>query len=736
MDDEALVRGEARFTGDLVQADALTLVFVTASAARARVRVGTDAARTMPGVVQVLTAADLDLEPIHEIAAIPERFAQPPLAHDVVRFVGEYVAAVVADREAAAIDAAELVVVEYEPDLDAAGSEGHTIALSWDRPAEADAFAGADITVHTELTIPRVAVTPLEGRAALAVPSKDGGLTLWLSTQSPHWSRVQMARTLRIPVERLRVIAPRVGGGFGGKANGGIAAYAVVAAAARRLGRPVRFVEHRTDNLVTMQGRGLHLRAALHARRDGTIVGLEVDEECDAGAYPTTGAVEPGKTELMACGPYRVPAVRFSARSVRTDRAPTGAYRGPGRSEATAVLERLLDALARATGLDPVEVRRRNLVTSAELPVVTATGAEVADADPPRVLGALVDAADLDGWRDEQAARRRRADRRVLGIGVATALDSTAWFARTEGAAVTVTRTGTVRVDCGTAGAGQAHARAFATIVTDVLPVAPERVVVVEGDTATLDDSGGSSGSRSLQLAGSAIRLSAESVWERARSVAAELLEADAEDVIVDGTRAIVRGVPARGVTLAAIAAHAAKRPEADGLDARCTFEQPGATHTSTAHLSVVEVDLDTGAVDLVNHSSVTDCGRVVDPVSARGQVVGATAQAMGQVLFEEFVYDDADQPRTATLADYLVPSAAELPAIDAHFVTSPSAMNPLGARGVGEVGMVGGPAAIHAAVLDALAPFGVEHVDLPCTPERVWRALRDAHSPMAGTTH
>src|SRR4051794_23917274 len=729
MRDETVVRGEAHFAADLVQAGTLSLVFVRSTVARAGIHVDVDAARAAPGVAGVFVAEDLDLEPIHEIAAIPEPFAQPPLVTHDVRYVGEYLAAVVAETEAAAVDASELVIVEYESTEQRDQWDDDHDALRWERAAPLDAFTGAEVVVRAEVAMPRLAVAPLEGRAALAVPSHDGRLTLWLSTQSPHWSRVQMARTLRMPVEHIRVVGPHVGGGFGGKANGGVAAYAVVAAAARRLQRAVRFVEHRTDNLVTMQGRGVQLRGVLHARADGTIVGLEIEELCDGGAYPTTGALEPGKTELMACGPYRVPAVRFSGRTTRTARTPTGAYRGPGRSEATAILERLLDALARATGLHPTEVRRRNLVTAAELPLVTASGAEVADADGPRVLDALLDTVDVAAWRAQQKARRHVNDHRVLGIGLATALDSTAWFARTEPATVAVTRTGSVRVDCGTASAGQAHARAFATIVSEVLPVDPERVVVVAGDTARLDESGGSSGSRSVQLAGSAIRLASQQVWESLRAVAADLLEAAPDDVVVDGARVVVRGVPARGVTLAAIAKHHADHADATTLDANCVFHQPGATHTSSAHVSLVEVDLETGSVAVVRHASVTDCGRVVDPVGARGQVVGATAQAIGQVLFEEIVYDDADQPRTATLADYLVPSAAEVPAIDARFVESPTAVNPLGARGVGEVGMIGAPAAIHAAVLDALAPFGVDHVGLPCTPERVWRALRDARA-------
>ena len=416
---------------------------------------------------------------------------------------------------------------------------------------------------------------------------------MYASTQAPHWSRVQLARSLGLPPDCLRVVTPHVGGAFGGKAVGGVAPYVVACAAARRLGRPVRFVEPRGLNLATMQGRGLSLQIALHARRNGTIVGLEIEELCDAGAYPSTGSVEPGKTQLMACGPYRVPAVGFRARSVRTDRASTGAYRGPGRAEAAAALERALDLLARELELDPAEVRRRNLLTPTELPATSASGAHYDDGDLPALLAQLLDRAEYARWREEQRTRRAASAVRVLGIGLATVLDSTAWFERQETACVRVLADGRVRVLAGTASAGQLHARAYAAIVAETLPVFVDEVEVVEGDTDIVEGSAGTSGSRSLQLAGSAVHGAAVDVLEQARQRAADLLEAAVDDVVVDGRAFVVRGAPARGITLAELAA----RDPRPALDARCVFDQEDATYTRAAHLSVVEVDVETGAV-------------------------------------------------------------------------------------------------------------------------------------------
>jgi len=736
------IRGAGAYTADL-ETDALRLRFVTSPHAHARI-VGIDVtgALTHPGVVAVFTAATLPTVPIHEIPMIPTGFAQPALATDVVRFVGEYVAAVVAETDAAAVDAAELVVVDYAPLPVAADpraalapgaptlfpDHGTNVALAWDHDTPLDAaerLVTALVRVDATVSLPRVAVAPMEGRAALAVPGPDDTLTLWLSTQSPHWSRTQIARSLALAPARIRVITPLVGGGFGGKANGGVAAYVATAAAARALCHPVRFVEERADNLITMHGRGLHLSGTLRATVDGAIVDLTVDETCDAGGYPGTGAVEPGKTALMACGPYRVPAVRFHGRSVATNGSPTGAYRGPGRSEAALLLEVLLDGLAHTLGLDPVEVRRRNLLRPEEVPATTVTGATYDAIDAPAVLDALLDAVDYPAARAEQARRNATAPRIARGIGISTVIDSTAWFARQEPARVFVDATGAVHVVCGTASAGQLHGRAYATLVAEVLPVDPDDVVVLEGDTDAIHESGGTSGSRSLQLAGAAVHAAAEAVWSAVRDLAADLLEAAADDVVVAGRTIAVRGVPARAVTLREVAAHAAAHDRA--LDAHCTVDQPEATFTVAAHCAVVDVDLATGAVTPVRHVAVTDCGTVIDLPSAAGQVVGATVQGIAQALYEECVADEQGNPRTASLAEYAMPSAAEVPPIEATFVTTPSPANALGARGVGEVGMVAAPPAVYGAVLDALRPYGVERIDLPCTPERVWRALRDA---------
>ena len=747
MPTEALVRGAAAFVGDLPPADALYLAFVRSPFAHARIqRIDVTGAVSSPGAVAAFTAADLPMLPIHEIHIIPEVFAQPPLADGVVRFVGEAVVAVVAETSAAAADALEAVVVEYEP-LPAVtdpfsatepgapvlfAEHGSNVVLEWRSAAPDGALDGADVVVRATVPIPRLAVSPMEGRAVLAAPGPDGRITVWLSTQSPHWSRIQLARSVGMALDELRAIAPQVGGGFGGKAVGGVAEHVVAVAAARRLGRAVRFVEDRTANLSTMQGRGVHLDVELHATRDGVVRALRVDDVCDAGAYPTTGSVEPGKTDLMAYGPYRLDAVDFTARSVTTNLAPTGAYRGPGRSEAAAALEVALDALARELDLDPVDLRRRNLLRADDLPHATPSGAHYDGGDYVALLDGAVARADYPSLRAEQRRRREAGGPLALGIGVSTVIDSTAWFAREETATVRVEPDGSVVVHAGTASAGQDHAQSFVDLVTAVLPVAPADIVVVEGDTDVVVGGAGTSGSRSLQLAGTAVHLAAERVREQACLLTAHLLEAAAEDIVVESDRFVVRGVPARGFTLAELADRAGGAgPWPDGvepeLDARCVFEQSAPTYPAAAHVAVVEVDVETGGVRVVRYVAATDCGRVIDPPSATGQVTGAIVQGIGQALYESFSYDDAGNPLGATLADYLVPSAAELPSLEVGFRETPTDRNPLGARGVGEIGMVAASPAVRAAVVDALAHLGVRRVDLPCTPERVWRAIADA---------
>ncbi|HEX7094515.1 MAG TPA: xanthine dehydrogenase family protein molybdopterin-binding subunit [Acidimicrobiales bacterium] len=737
---DGLLDGRARFAADVPVDRPLHLHFVRSPYAHARITsVHVDAATSMPGVVAVFTAADLDLVPIWEIHLIPDTFGQPPLACDVVRHVGERVVAIVAESLAAAIDASEAVVVEYEPRFPIAAPEraldapplfdAHpdNVALRWNLDAGSIDESPDDVVVHGIVEMPRVAVAPMEPLSVLAVPSPGGRLTLHASTQSPHHTRIQTARSLRMDPADVRVVVPYVGGAFGGKALGGIADYVVAAAAARALGRPVRYTEQRSANLTTMHGRGVRLEYTVRADADGRIRLVDVDELCDAGAYPQTNAVEPGKTQMMLCGPYRVPAVRFRARSVLTNRAPSGAYRGPGRSEATAALEQALDAVAQRIGLDPVEVRRRNLLRRDELPLETITGAHYDEVDHHAVLDALLAHARYDDWRAEQ--RRRRAEHHPwqLGVGLATVVDSTAWFARTETGRVAIDRDGTVRVHTATASAGHQHAVAFARIVRDVLPVGAARIEVVEGDTAEMDGNG-TSGSRSLQLTGSVVRRASEVLLARLREHAADLLEAAPTDIVPSGDRFVVRGTPTRGATFVEVVRHAHERGGEKALDARCVFEQETPTYPAAAHLSVVEVDVSSGAVRLLRHVAVTDCGVVVDEPSAHGQVVGACAQGISQVLFEAVSYDEAVTPTNASFAEYLVPSAPDMSSIEANFVqTATVTANPLGAKGVGEIGMVAAPAATWNAVVDALRPFGVTRIDIPCTPERIWRALQMA---------
>lgn len=742
-----LVDGRARFAADLPVDGVLHVVAVRASVAHARLtKVEVAAARAMPGVVAVLTAADLDVVPVWEIHSIDERLGQPVLVDDRVRYVGERIAAVVADTLAHAQDAAELVEVGYEPlpvvagapDAVAPGAPAlhdwcpDNVALTYRTDPPGPLPDGA-CTVSGEVVMPRLAVAPMETLSIVAVPAADGTLLLHPATQSPHGTRVQVARSLGIPYTDVRVVVPNVGGGFGGKAVGGIVDYVLCAAVARLLGRPVRFVEARTDNLVTMHGRGMHMQWTAHADAEGRVLAIDVRQLADCGAYATTNAVEPGKTQLMACGPYRIDTVRFDGRSVLTNLAPSGAYRGPGRSEAAAVLEDAMDALARVLHVDPVEIRRRNLRRPEEIGTVSPTGTRYDGTDIAAMLERVVDLADYDAQRAEQAERRARRDRVQLGIGVATVVDSSAWFARDETLSVSIDEHGRVHVRAITSSAGQEHAAAYAAVITSLLPVHADDVIVREGDTDGFHAGFGSSGSRTAQLAGSAVHGASTVLLARLRALAAHVLEAATDDIeTVHGPARgfAVRGVPARTVTVAELAALAhGGGTLPDGLDASldapCTFQQEHATYPSVACVAVVEVDTETGAVRVRSHRSVSDCGRVLDPPSARGQVLGADVQAIGQVLFEELAYDELGTPRNASLAEYLVPSAAELPAEhDTEFTDLPTPMNPIGAKGVGELGMVGTPAAVRGAVLDALAPFGVTTIALPCTPERVWRAI------------
>src|SRR5581483_6990445 len=495
-----------------------------------------------------------------------------------------------------------------------------------------------------------------------------------------------------------------------------------------RLGRPVKWVETRSENLVAMpHGRGQRQWVELGLRRDGTIVGLRCRIIGDGGAYAGFGGALAGwTTKLMAQGPYRIPRIGCDVATVATNTTPMGAFRGAGRPEATAFLERILDMAAAELGLDTAEIRRRNFLAPDDFPVETVMGATYDSGDYGAALSEALRRAGYDALRAEQAERRRRGDPRLLGIGMAAYVEVTAGGNSAEWGSVEVHTDGTVTVKVGTSAHGQGHATAHAMLVADRLGVPLEAVRFVQSDTAVVPTGGGTGGSRSLQLGGSAVAGAAEAVLERGRMLAARLLEAAESDIVVtaDG-RLGVAGVPARALSWAELAVAGEK--QGAPLLAEQDFTQAGATFPFGAHVAVVEVDSETGLVTPIRHVAVDDCGRVLNPLLVAGQQHGGIAQGIGQALWEAVAYDADGNPLTATLADYGMPSAAELPPFEAAGTETPTPLNPLGAKGIGESGTVGSMPAVQNAVVDALGHLGVRHIDTPLTPERVWRALRDA---------
>jgi aerobic carbon-monoxide dehydrogenase large subunit len=750
-EDPPLLTGAARYTDDLAAPGALQAAFVRAPLAHGRIlAVEVAAAAAMPAVVGVFTAADLALPPMPAGSA-PAAFARPVLAETTVRFLGEAVAVVVAETRAHALDAVEAVEVDYEPlavvvdPLAAAGAEapllfpeaGSNVAKQRAWPEPSTALEGAEVVVTARFVNQRLAAVPLEPTAALAVPDPErDALTLYVPCQAPFWVRDIVAEALGLPADRVRVVAPPVGGGFGAR----IATYpeqVAVAALARRLGRPVRYLESRSESMVAMtHGRAQVQEVELGATRDGKLTGLRAWLVGDGGAYPGEAAYLPGLTRLMASGVYRIPRIEVATACVVTNTTPVAAYRGAGRPEATAMLERAVDLLAGELGMDPAELRRRNLIQPDEFPYRTPTRARYDSGDYPAALERVLEAAGYPALRTEQAERRRRRDRCQLGVGLSVYVEVTASGSGSEYGAVAVEPDGRVTVRTGTSPHGQGHETAFTQLVATTLGVAPDEVTVVHSDTALLPRGDGTMGSRSLQVGGSAVLQAAEQVLDKARTLAAHLLEARVEDVAVfPGEGLGAAGAPSTALAwreLAAAAADPARRPAGmtPGLDAAADFEPPGATYPFGAHLAVCEVDVETGRARLLRHLAVDDSGRIHNPLLAEGQVHGGIAQGVAQALYEEVRYDQHGNCLTGTLASYAMPSAADLPAFETVRTQTPSPLNPLGAKGIGESGAIGATPAVQNAVVDALRHLGVTHVDMPLTPERVWRAIRAAAPP------
>ncbi len=738
-EDPPLLTGAAEYLADLRPEGMLHAVFVRSNVAHGELR-GVEVADALarPGVVAAFSADDLGLPDIPEWPRPdgqprPE-LARPCLAKGRVRFVGEAVAVVVAESEAAAVDAAELVVVDVDPlpvvidPLEALGPDspqlfpelGTNVVLEAG-PAVPDALSGAEVVVRARFVNQRVAAVPMEPNGTLVIPAPDGGLDCVMSCQAPFLVRRGIARALGLDEASVRVRTVAVGGGFGAK-GGVYPEQVVVAALAARLGRPVRHAETRSENLVAMsQGRSQVQDVALGARRDGTIVGLEARTVTDVGAYPWRGAIPFRTARLMGTGVYRIPSLALTSLGVVTNATPIGPYRGAGRPEATAMLERAIDMLAAELGKDPVEVRRVNMLAPGDFPYTTATGAVYDSGEFGRALDRVLELAGYDDVRAEQQDRRRRADPMALGLGLSTFVEVSGSGGEYGG--VSIGEDGVVVVTTGASPHGQGLATALAQIVGAELGVEVDRVRVVHSDTALVPEGVGTFGSRSGQLAGSAALNAARAVVDQARALASGLREvAPADLVVVDGGLAVA-GVPASVLGWAELAAAA---PEGR-LHSEGDFTQDLGTYPFGAHVAIVEVDTETGRVSLVRLVAVDDCGTVVNPMIVEGQVHGGLAQGIAQALFEEVRYDGLGNPLTATLADYGMPSAAELPSFELDGTVTPSPRNPLGMKGVGESGTVGATAAVQNAVVDALSPFGVRHLDMPLTPERVWRAIRAA---------
>jgi carbon-monoxide dehydrogenase large subunit len=582
----------------------------------------------------------------------------------------------------------------------------------------------------------------MEGNAVVVDPVGDGGhdLVVHVSTQMPHGFHGQLCGLFGLDPDRVRVIAPHVGGAFGGKA-GMLPDHTAVVGAALALGRPLSWVETRSENLVSMpHGRGQIGYYELGLTRDGRMTGLRARVVGDGGAYAWFGGALPmHMTHVMAPGVYAIPLVGYDAAVAMTNTTPMGAFRGAGRPEAAAHLERIVDIAAAELGIDPAELRRRNFHDPAAFPVTTPVGATYDVGDYDLVLGEALRLADYDRLRTEQAARRAAGDPVQLGIGISVYVEITAGRGGSEYGSVRVHTDGGATISAGTSGHGQGHATAFAMLASDTLGIPMERIRFVQSDTAAVPRGGGTGGSRSLQLGGAAVAAAAADVLEQARLRAAELLEAAPEDVELvrehpdhDGAAVFgVAGVPTATITWAEVAAAAA----ADGggeLFAGLDTHQEGATFPFGAHVSVVEVDTETGRVRPLRHIAVDDCGRVLNPLLVEGQQHGGLAQGIAQALYEEVLYDPEGQPLTATLADYRMPTAADLFAFETATTQTPTPLNALGAKGIGESATVGSTPAVQNAVVDALSHLGVRHIDLPCTPERVWRAVRDARAGIA----
>jgi carbon-monoxide dehydrogenase large subunit len=764
-EDRTLLTGRGTYVDNMTPVGTLSMVVVRSPFAHARVTsISLDAARASEGVVAAFSAADLQDDwkaampcawPVTEDMKNPPHY---PLT-DVARYQGDGVAVVLAETRAQAKDAAELVEIDWEPldavvDVGKALEDGSSLAQPelgtnecyvWrlDTDATGQAIDDADVVVTRRYYQPRLIPNAIEPRAVLAVPGPAAEVTLYAATQIPHILRLLVAATLGMSETKLRVVAPDVGGGFGSKLD----VYAedlLAVALARRLGRPVKWTEERSENYVaTIHGRDFVTEYTLAAAKDGTITHCRARVTAAMGAY--LQLVTPGIPLLGAwvyAGPYAIPNYSVEFTGVFTNTTPTDAYRGAGRPEATYVIERTMDALADELGMDRVELRRKNFIT--EFPATIGSGLTIDSGDYVASLDKLLEHLDLDSLRAEQTKRREKGDSRQLGVGFSTynemcglapsrILGAIRYAAGGwEQATIRYLPTGSVQVITGTSPHGQGHETSWAQIVADQLGCDIDAVEVLHGDTSVSHAGLDTYGSRSLPVGGVALCYAADKVIDKARQIVAHQLEVSADDLEYAGGTFTVKGSPDKEMTVAAaawaaFAAHDLPDGMEPGLEATATYDPPNFSWPGGAHAAVVEVDTETGDARLVRYVAIDDVGTVVNPLIVDGQVHGGITQGISTALYEEGTYDENGSLLTANLVTYLVPSAAELPSFELDRTESRSPTNPLGVKGVGETGTIAAAPAVINAVLDAVSHLGVKDIQMPATPERVWRALQEA---------
>ncbi len=759
-EDPRLVQGLSHYVDDIKLVNTLHCTFLRSDYAHADIKsIDTEAAENLSGVVKVITGTDIQ----GKVGSIPCAAEieglkvpdHPALAVGRVRFVGEPIAAVVATDPYIARDALDLIEVEYEElpavvDLDGAIEADSTVIydefgdnIAFTMPLDAGdvdaAFAEADHVVSHRFVNQRLIPNSIEPRGVLAeyLPG-EGTLTVWSSTQVPHHLKTILSLLLDVPEQLVRVIAPEVGGGFGSKLN----VYpeeAVVAYLATQLRKPVKWIEKRSEGFTTtIHGRDQVDYVDMAVKNDGTITAIRAKLLANMGAYhQLLTPIIPVLTYLMMPGAYKIPNIKLELIGVFTNKMATDAYRGAGRPEATHIIERMVDLAAQKLGMEPREIRFKNFPQPDEFPLEMATGVTYDSGNYQMSFNKALDTVDYDSLRARQAELRDQG--KYMGIGIATYAEicgmgpsvgvaGGGW----ESSTVRIERTGKVTVLTGVSPHGQGQETSFAQIVADEYGIDIDDIVVIHGDTGRQPQGIGTFGSRATAVGGAALIIATKQVKDKMAQIAAHLLEANADDLVFEDGNIFVQGSPDAAVTFADVAAtaHVAVNlpPEVEpGLEATHFFEPSNFTYPFGAHISIVEVDPDTGEIDLQRYVAVDDCGNIINPLLVDGQVHGGIAQGLGQAMYEGAVYDENGQLLTGSFMDYAIPKATQVPRFETEHTTTPSPVNPLGVKGVGEAGTIASSPCLVNAVVDALSPFGVADIDMPMTPNRVWQAIQDA---------